>query len=142
MGHQGDTISMNTHLKALAKERKKLTKLTTEIEKLVDKWNARARRMVYGDSSPQTNIPTFVADLMGLLSEKAGVREDKLLSPCHKASIDFSRADGVNVGSCSVCGKQWVRQNPRTRITEWLDNYHPQYEGDLRPVILRPLAAR
>ena len=142
MGHQGDTISMDAHRKALAKECDKRTKLTAEIDDLAAHWRGQASETKPEGGVEQRTILGCVAGLMGLLSDKTGAQGDKLLSPCHQASIDFSRADGVNVGSCSVCGKQWVRQNPRTRITEWLDNYSPWYEGDLRPVILRPLATR
>src|SRR3989344_182729 len=128
MGHQGDTISMNTHLKDLAKEREKRTKLITEIEKLAAEWRGQTSETKPEGGVEQRTILACVVGLMSLLSGKIGAQGGKLLSPCHQASLDFSRADGVNIGSCSVCG-MWVRQNPRTRITEWLDNYHPRYEG-------------
>jgi len=96
MGHQGDTISMDAHRKALAKEHKKYTKLIAEIEELAAIWRVNASRMVSGDM-PQMNVLACVVGLMGLLSEKAKVQGDKLLSPCHQASIDSSRANGVPV---------------------------------------------
>src|SRR3989338_6856663 len=142
MGHQGDTISMGTHLKALAKERKKREQMIAGIERMVGHWRTQASEIKRDGCVEQRAILVCVAGLMGLLLEKTGTQVGKFRSPCHKAPIDFSRVDGVNIGTCSVCGKQLVRQNPRTRIVEWLDNYSPWYQGDLRPVVLGQLISR
>ena len=55
-------------------------------------------------------------------------------SPCCNARVDFSLADGVQVGSCETCGKYVVRVNPRSGAEEFLDGESPWFEGDLRPV--------
>ena len=58
----------------------------------------------------------------------------EMLSPCCSAKIDGSRGDGVMVGSCSTCGTDIVRQNPKTGVEEWLDGKSPWTDEELRPV--------
>ena len=55
-----------------------------------------------------------------------------LLSPCHQAPIEASYGDGVLIGSCSTCGKDVVRVNPRIGKQEWLDGNSPWTERRLR----------
>lgn len=53
-------------------------------------------------------------------------------SPCCGASIDASRGDGVWIGSCSACGANVIRINPRTGRQEWLDGASPWTTRSLR----------
>ena len=58
----------------------------------------------------------------------------KLLSPCHQATIDGSLGDGVLIGSCSECFESVVRINSMTGKAEWLDGKSPWTDEELRPV--------
>lgn len=61
-------------------------------------------------------------------------------SECCDAPILASLGDGVLIGSCSGCGKNVIRKNPRTGALEWLDGRSPwTHDDDLRPA--RPSAA-
>lgn len=59
---------------------------------------------------------------------------EKLLSPCCSATIDVSLADGILVGSCSVCCKNVIRINPHTGVQEWLDGKSPWTNNTLRAI--------
>lgn len=61
---------------------------------------------------------------------------EKLLSLCHNAKIDASLGDGVLMGSCSVCGENVVRVNPRIGKQEWLDGKSPWTQKELRLVVI------
>lgn len=60
--------------------------------------------------------------------------EVEMLSPCCNAKLEGSRGDGVMIGSCSKCGENIVRQNPKTGIQERLDGKSPWTVEELRPV--------
>ena len=46
-------------------------------------------------------------------------------SPCCGAKVEASLGDGVFIGSCSQCGGNVCRVNPRTGELEWLDGESP-----------------
>ena len=56
------------------------------------------------------------------------VKKQEHVKCCRKAKIYSSLADGVLVGSCSKCGKNVVRLNPRTGQQEWLHGESPWTE--------------
>ena len=49
---------------------------------------------------------------------------------CKRAKVLISLSDGVLVGSCSKCGRNVVRLNPRTGNQEWLHGESPWTEKD------------
>ena len=65
----------------------------------------------------------------------SGVMMVLLLSPCCASRILFSRGDGVNIGSCSVCNTDVIRMNPLTGREEWLDGNSPWTRDALRAVV-------
>lgn len=68
--------------------------------------------------------------------ENGKVVDGKVIPTCHDSSLDWSRADGVHVGSCRECGEDIVRINPRTHVEEYLDGRSPWTEqDDLRRVV-------
>jgi len=58
------------------------------------------------------------------------VKKNEHVRCCKGARIDGSMSDGVMVGSCSKCGKNVVRMNPRTGKQEWLHGESPWSEKD------------
>jgi hypothetical protein len=51
-------------------------------------------------------------------------------SECCGATIYASLGDGVLMGSCSACGDEVCRINPRTGTSEWLDGTSPWSQRD------------
>ena len=58
------------------------------------------------------------------------VKKNEHVKCCKRAQVDMSLSDGVLVGSCSKCGKNVVRLNPRTGNQEWLHGESPWTEKD------------
>ncbi|PIR94561.1 hypothetical protein COT97_00790 [Candidatus Falkowbacteria bacterium CG10_big_fil_rev_8_21_14_0_10_39_11] len=56
-------------------------------------------------------------------------------SLCCNVKLEFSLADGVQVGSCSKCHKNVARINLKTGQEEWLDGNSPWTNKTLSPVV-------
>lgn len=51
-----------------------------------------------------------------------GCEMNTTISECCGRIITASLGDGIIVGFCSQCQKPVCRMNPRTGVSEWLDN--------------------